>query len=209
MFELTIKNSGFSKPEIDEGGDISVKYSSPRIIYVNKFCEEAAKEFLESMIGAQNTGQSVIPVIIDSYGGEAYSLLKMVDIIRSSRIPVATVCMGKAMSCGSVLLTCGVEGHRYMAPSATVMIHDGSAISGGKVEEIKADSKEIERLNKLVNKIMADNCGKEPDYFAKLIHEHSHADWFLDAAEAKLHNIVNHVRVPKIKLAFDAEMTFG
>ena len=209
MFEIQVKNPLLSKPEMGELGEITVKYRSPNIIHVSKFSEDSAKEFLEAMINAQNTGQTIIPIVIDSYGGEIYSLLKMIDIIKSSNIPVATICMGKAMSCGAVLLTCGAEGHRYMAPTATVMIHDAATFSMGKVEEIKAEAKEIERLNKLIFKIMADNCGKEATYFSKLVHEKSHADWFLDAEEVKKHNIVNHLRIPKVKIAFDAELVFG
>lgn len=209
MFELQVKNPLLSKPEITDSGEVTVKYKSPNIIYVNKFNEEAAKEFVEAMVNAQNTGQPIIPIVIDSYGGEVYSLLKMIDIIKSSTVPVATICMGKAMSCGAVLLTCGAEGHRYMAPTATVMIHDVASFAFGKVEEIKADAKESDRLNKLIFKIMADNCGKEVSYFSKLVHEHGHADWFLDAEECKKHGMVNHLRIPKVKVAFDVETTFG
>ena len=209
MFEIQVKNPQFSKPDLVETGDINLKYKSPNIIHVNKFTEESAKDFLEAMINAQGTGQSIIPIIIDSYGGEVYSLLKMIDIIKSSTVPVATICMGKAMSCGAVLLTCGAEGHRYMAPTATVMIHDVASFAMGKVEEIKADAKESDRLNKLIFKVMADNCGKDVGYFSKLVHEHGHADWFLDADECKKHGMVNHLRIPKLKLVFDAEMVFG
>ena len=209
MFELHAADHGFISKDIKGDGDVALLYRSPITITVNKFTEDSAKEFLEAMINAQSTGQSIIPVIIDSYGGEIYSLLKMIDIIKSSAIPVATICMGKAMSCGVALLTCGAEGHRYMAPTATVMIHDAATFAAGKVEEIKVEAKEIDRLNKLIFKIMADNCGKEAAYFSKLVHEKSHADWFLDADEAKKHNIVNHIRIPKVKIAFDAEMTFG
>jgi ATP-dependent protease ClpP protease subunit len=79
----------------------------------------------------------------------------------------------------------------------------------GKCEEIKAEAKEVERLNKLIFKIMADNCGKSEAYFSKLVHEHGHADWFLEADEVKKHNMVNHLRIPKIKIEFDVDMTFG
>lgn len=209
MFELSVKNPLLSKPEINEAGDMTTKYKAPQLIYVNKFTEESAKDFNEHMINAQNTGQKIIPVVIDSYGGEVYSLLKMVDVIKSSRVPVATICMGKAMSCGAVLLTCGAEGHRYMAPTATVMIHDVASFAMGKCEEIKAEAKEVERLNKLIFKIMADNCGKPEAYFSKLVHEHGHADWFLEADEVKKHNMINHLRIPTIKIEFDVETTFG
>ena len=209
MFELQVKNPLLSKPEISESGEVTLKYKVPNIIYVNKFNEESAKDFIEAMINAQNTGQSIIPIVIDSYGGEVYSLLKMIDMIKASKVPVATICMGKAMSCGAVLLTCGAEGHRYMAPTATVMIHDVASFAMGKVEEIKADAKESDRLNKIIFKIMADNCGKDVGYFSKLVHEHGHADWFLDADECKKHGMVNHLRIPKLKLVFDAEIVFG
>ena len=208
MFELQVKNPQLSKPEIGENGDIIVSYRAPHIIYVNKFTEESAKEFMEAMINARNTGQTIIPIVVDSYGGEVYAVLKMVDVIRSSTVPVATICMGKAMSGGAILLTCGAEGQRYMAPTATVMVHDAATASMGRCEEVKADAKEIDRLNKLVYKIMADNCGHEPEYFSKLIHDKSHADWFFDAEEALRHNIINHIRIPKIKISFDAELTF-
>ena len=50
------------------------------------------------------------------------------------------------MSCGAILFSFGVDGMRYMDPDATVMIHDVSSMGWGKVEEIKADAKEVERL---------------------------------------------------------------
>ena len=46
---------------------------------------------------------------------------------------------------------------------------------------------------------MARNCGKADDYFLNLIHDKGHADWFLDAEEAKEHNLVQHLRVPNLK----------
>jgi hypothetical protein len=56
---------------------------------------------------------------------------------------------------------------------------------------------------------MANNCGKDSEYFLKIVHEKSHADWFLDAEETKKHNIVNHLRVPRMKLDFKVDVTFG
>ena len=119
----------------------------PVIITVNEFNEKSAKEFTSKMSAAHNTGQKVIPIIIDSYGGEVYSLMKMVSAIKNSDIPVATVVEGKAMSCGAVLFTFGEEGMRYMDPDATVMIHDVSSMAWGKIADLKADVAEAERLN--------------------------------------------------------------
>jgi len=175
----------------------------PIIIRVNKFDEESAKEFVDAMSRAQNTGQSVIPVVIDSYGGQVYSLMTMIGAIKASRVPVATIVEGKAMSCGALLFSFGAEGKRYMDPDATLMIHDVSSFAMGKVEEIKADAKEVERLNKKVYEMMARNCGKPSDYFLKMVHERGHADWYLDAQEAKGHNIANDLRIPTLTCKID------
>lgn len=175
----------------------------PVIVRVNKFDEDSAKEFVDAISRAQNTGQSIIPVVIDSYGGQVYSLMTMIGAIRASRIPVATIVEGKAMSCGALLFSFGTEGKRYMDPDATLMIHDVSSFAMGKVEEIKADAKEVERLNKKVYEMMARNCGKPSDYFLKMVHERGHADWYLDAQEAKGHNIANELRVPTLTCKVD------
>ena len=179
----------------------------PIIIRVNKFDEDSAKEFVDSMSRAQNTGQSVIPVVIDSYGGQVYSLMTMIGAIKGSRVPVATIVEGKAMSCGALLFSFGAEGMRYMDPDATLMVHDVSSGAFGKVEEIKADAKEVDRLNKKVYEMMARNCGKPSDYFLKLVHERGHADWYLDGQEAKSHNIANELRVPTLTCKIDLKYT--
>ena len=177
--------------------EISLKVE-PIIIRVNKFDEESSKDFIEQMSCAQNTGQSVVPVVIDSYGGQVYSLMSMIGAIRASKIPVATIIEGKAMSCGALLFSFGAEGMRFMDPDATLMIHDVSTGTIGKIEEVKADAKEAERLNKKVYEMMARNCGKPNDYFLKLVHEKGHADWYLDAQDAKSHNLANELRLPTL-----------
>jgi ATP-dependent Clp endopeptidase proteolytic subunit ClpP len=182
--------------------------SLPVVIRVNKFDEKAAEEFSKEMAIAQNTGQPVVPVIIDSYGGQVYSLMSMISDIQHSRVQVATIVQGKAMSCGAILFSFGVEGRRYMDPDATVMIHDVSSMGWGKVEEIKADAKEVERLNQKVYKMMAKNCGHEEDYFLDIVHDKSHADWFLDAKECKRHKLANKLRIPEMKIGVKVEFDF-
>jgi len=188
-----------------------VKFRSenlPVVIRVNKFDEKAAQEFSKDVARAQNTGQPVLPVIIDSYGGQVYSLMSMISDIEHSRIPVATIVQGKAMSCGAILFSFGVDGMRYMDPDATVMIHDVSSMGWGKVEEIKADAKEVERLNQKIYRMMAKNCGHHEEYFLDIVHEKGHADWFLDAKETKRHKLANKLKVPEMKIAVKVQFEF-
>jgi ATP-dependent Clp protease protease subunit len=180
----------------------------PVVIRVKKFDESAAKEFSEKMSKAHNTGQPVVPVIIDSYGGQVYSLMSMISDITHARIPVATIVQGKAMSCGALLFSFGKEGMRYMDPDATLMIHDVSSMTIGKVEEIKADAEETERLNQKVYKMMAKNCGHHEDYFLDIIHERGHADWFLESDECLKHNLANHLHIPTLKIEARVKFDF-
>ncbi len=181
---------------------------NPVIVRVNKFDEDSAKKFDQEVAQAHNTGQKVIPVVIDSYGGQVYSLMSMISAIKNAELPVATIVEGKAMSCGAILFSFGTDGYRFMDPNATVMIHDVSSMDMGKVEELKAGAKEADRLNEIVYKMMAQNCGKKDDYFMKIVDKKKHADWFLDAEEAKKHGMANHLRVPKINISVDVSIDF-
>ena len=181
---------------------------NPVIIRVNKFTEESAKEFALQMAQAHNTGQKVIPVVIDSYGGQVYSLMSMIAAIKDSELPVATIVEGKAMSCGAVLFSFGKEGYRFMDRNATVMIHDVSSMDFGKVEELKAGAKEADRLNTIIYTMMAQNCGKKDDYFMKIVDKKKHADWFLDAEEAQKYNLANHLRIPTLRINVSVEYDF-
>jgi ATP-dependent Clp protease, protease subunit len=179
---------------------------NPVVIRVNKFDEESAKKFSDEMAVAHNTGQKVIPIIIDSYGGQVYSLMSMISAIKHAEVPVATIIEGKAMSCGAVLFTFGEQGLRFMDPDATIMIHDVSSMDFGKVEELKAGAQEADRLNGKIYTMMARNCGKKDDYFLKIADRKKHADWFLDATEAKKHGLANKLRVPKLAITIDVRI---
>lgn len=181
---------------------------NPVIIRVNKFTEDSAKKFQESIAQAHNTGQKVIPVVISSPGGQVYHLMSMLDAIGSAEIPIATIADGLAMSCGSALLSAGEEGLRFATPNATIMIHDVSSGMWGKNEEIKASADETERLNKKIFEMMAINCGKRRDYFLKEIHKCGHADWFLTPEEAKKINLVNQIRSPSLRVSVDVNIDF-
>lgn len=181
----------------------------PIVVKVTKFDEDSANNFSEEFSKAHNTGQPIIPIVIDSYGGSVYSLLSMIAEIQNSKLPVATICVGKAMSCGAVLLTYGAEGHRYIDPNGTVMIHDVSTSIGGKNEEIKASVKETDRLQKQIFQMMAKNCGHaDKNYFTDIIHHKSHAEWYLTPTEAKKHNIINNLKVPSFYTKISVETKF-
>lgn len=187
--------------------DILVR--EPIVIYVSEIDDESVQDFDEEMSEAHNTGQPVIPVVINCEGGSVYGLMAMISAIEAAEIPVATIVTGTAMSAATILLSCGTEGYRYADLNATIMIHDVSSWHGGKAEEVKADAKETDRLNKVLCHKMAKNCGQTTNYFLNLVHEKGHVDWYLTAKQAQKHNIVNHVYMPSLTIDIKVNMDFG
>jgi ATP-dependent Clp endopeptidase proteolytic subunit ClpP len=173
-------------------------------ILVNSFTEESVRAFKADFDDLKNSNLPIIPVLIDSYGGEVYALLAMLDILSTSDRPVATIAIGKAMSCGSILLSCGGSpGLRFIGPNCTVMIHDVGSFSFGKIEDLKADVFEAERLNNKVFELMNEKSGKEKGYFQSLVANKKHVNWYLDAKEALKHGLVDHVGLPVIESLFN------
>lgn len=176
----------------------------PIVIRVTEFDEESAAEFSTQMSKAHETGQPVIPVVIDSYGGEAYALLSMIADIQNARLPVVTIVEGKAMSCGAMLFCFGAQ--RYIAPHATLMLHDISADSVGKNEELKANAEATDRLQILAFGLMDRQCGQKEGYFNGMLDKKKHADWYLAAGEAVTHRLATHIGVPEMRTTISISM---
>jgi len=180
----------------------------PVIITVNDFDEEAAKKFIEEFNSAHNTGQPIIPVVIDSYGGDVYALRRMIDAIKNSRLPVATIVEGKAMSCGAILMTYGTKGYRYCNGDATVMMHDIGSGQWGKIEELRSSFKETERLQLKVLSEVDKNCGQEPGFFEKMIHSKGRADWFIEPNDALDMGMCDKIGNPDMHMQTKVDISF-
>jgi len=181
---------------------------NPVIIRVNEFNEQSASDFSKQIGLAHNTGQDVIPIVIDSYGGQVYSLMSMIASIKASTLPIATIVEGKAMSCGVLLASCGTKGYRYVTEDATLMIHDVSSMQYGKNAELQASADETKRLNEKIYKILDTNCGKDPGYFNKEVFNRGRADWFVTPEEAIAIGLTDHIKMPKFHIISKCEINF-
>lgn len=179
----------------------------PIIIEVNEFTEESATKFAHQMAYAQQSGQTVIPIVIDSYGGQVYALSRMISLIQSSKVPVATIVEGKAMSCGAILFAMGAEGMRFAGPSATILFHDISGGAEGKMAEMKVDIAQAEKLQIDMLATVSKNIGHKANYLMDELTKRGHTDWFLDSTEAKKLNIVNVIGIPEFKMQVWSQYT--
>jgi len=191
-----------------EGNNLSINENDisivkPITIRVNDIEEDKSKDFFDRFEEAENTGQNIIPIIIDSYGGDIYSLFAMIDCIKESKKIVMTICSGKACSAGAILLSCGHEGYRYITPNSSVMIHDVSSVLMGKADEMGASMKEVNRVNAQLYKILDENCGQKPGYFKEKIKKLKNVDFWLTPEKALEFNLINHIAVPNLTYKID------
>ncbi len=139
--------------------------------------------FLEAMQPA-----TPIHMYINCPGGVVTAGYAMYDMMQAISSPVYTYCIGFAASMGSILLSGGEKGHRYIYPRAEVMIHQPA--TGGwqaNAKDIEINAKHILKTKELTAKILAENCGQS---YQKVIKDFDR-DYWMDAEEAIAYGIVD------------------
>lgn len=169
------------------------------IIRVNTFDEAGAAALCNEVSEAHQAKQTYLPVIIDSNGGDMYALWSMVDVLARSKIPVVTIIEGKAFSSGSALFMCGWDGYRFIGPNASMMIHDGSGEVAGKASDLKAEAKEVVRLNQRLYRHMEKRAGKPRNFLWNMVQERRGTDWYITPKEAVQLGLANRVRIPTLR----------
>jgi ATP-dependent Clp protease protease subunit len=118
---------------------------------------ECIKWIVYENLNASDTDKT-LTLYINSQGGDVYEAFGLIDVMRSSTLPIRTVGYGSVMSAGFMIFTCGKE--RYIAPNAGIMCHQFSSIEDvGKYHDIKATRKETDRVNKAMMDLLKTNTG--------------------------------------------------
>ncbi len=142
------------------------------------------------LLDNDNSGKE-IKFFINSPGGVVTSGMVIYDTMQMIKSPVSTICMGLAASMGSILLSGGKKGSRYIYPSGEVMIHQPSL--GGYIRGVSTDleiqAKQTKRVKDMGAKILADNCGKS---FEQIMRDFDR-DYWMNAEEAVEYGIVDKV----------------
>ncbi len=132
---------------------------------------------------------------INSPGGVVTSGMAIYDTMNYIRPDVATICIGQAASMGSFLLSSGAKGKRFALPHARIMIHQPLGGAQGQATDIEIQAKEILRMKKELNEILAKNTGQT----LKRIEKDTDRDFFMSADEAKAYGMIDEVLVKNDK----------
>ena len=154
----------------------------------DKSARETVSKFL--LLDADKPGEE-IKFYINSPGGVVTSGMVMYDTMRMMKSPVSTICMGLAASMGSILLSGGVKGKRFIYPHGEVMIHQPSL--GGYIRGVSADLEiqaiQTKKVKEIGAKILAQNCGKTMEQVMRDFDR----DYWMDAKEAIEYGIVDGI----------------
>lgn len=151
--------------------------------------DKNARHVVDRLMYLDSLNNDEIKLYINSPGGYVTSGFSMYDTMQSIKSPVSTICTGLAASMGSIILSAGEKGRRFIQPHARVMIHQPSGGARGPASDIEISAQEIVKTKELSAKILADNCGQKYD---KIMKDFNRDHW-LGAEESLAYGIVDGI----------------
>jgi ATP-dependent Clp protease, protease subunit len=154
--------------------------------------DKSAKDVITKLLllEADNPGEE-IKFFISSPGGAVTSGMVIYDTMQMLKSPVSTICMGLAASMGSILLSGGAKGRRFIFPHGEVMIHQPSL--GGHIQGVSADmeihAEQILRTKEMGAQILAENTGQTIERVRKDFER----DYWMDAEKSIEYGIVDQI----------------
>jgi len=133
-----------------------------------------------------------IQLYINSPGGSVTAGLGIYDMMQFVKCDVATICIGLAASMGSLLLTAGTKGKRYILPHSRVMLHQPHIMGGGlsgQASDIEIHAREMITTKRRLTEIYSHHTGKDFEHLNTMLER----DYFMSATEAAEFGLVDHV----------------
>ena len=151
--------------------------------------DDSAKHVIDRLLYLDLQNSKEIQLYINSPGGYVTSGFAIYDTIKSLKSPVSTICAGLAASMGSILLSVGKKGRRFIQPHARVMIHQPSGGARGQASNIEIQAREILKTREIGAQILAENCGQTPEKIMKEFNR----DYWMSAEESIEYGIVDGI----------------
>jgi len=171
--------------------DIYSRLLKDRIIFLGTPIDDTVANIIiaQLLFLQMEDSKKDISLYIHSPGGYVTAGMAIYDTMQFMTCDVATYCIGMAASMGAVLLAAGTKGKRFILPNARVMIHQPSGGASGQASDISIQAKEILRLKKRLNSIMAFHTGQPVDR----VERDMERDNYMSAEDAKDYGIVDEV----------------
>jgi len=171
--------------------DIYSRLLKERIIFMTGVVEDHMANLIVAQmlfLNAEDPKKDIY-LYINSPGGSVTAGLSIIDTMHHIKPDIATVCVGMAASMGSLILSQGAKGKRFILPNAEVMIHQPSGGAYGQASDIDITARHILKTRDRLNKMLAKATGQK---LSKIEHDVDR-DFFMDAEESKKYGIVDKI----------------
>lgn len=171
--------------------DIYSRLLADRIVFLGEEVSDlsAGTVIAQMLFLEAQDPQKDIQLYINSPGGSISAGFAIYDTMQYIKCDVATNCMGMAASMGAFLLSGGAKGKRMALPNAEIMIHQPLGGAQGQATEIEIAAKHILQTKQKLNKILAENTGKDYDVIAA----DTERDNWMTAEEAKEYGLIDKI----------------
>ena len=175
--------------------DIFSRLLKERIIFLGTEINDAVSNLViaQLLFLQSEDAEKDVSIYINSPGGVVTAGMAIYDTMQFLKCPITTYCMGQAASMGAVLLAAGTHGKRFALPNSRIMIHQPLGGAQGQATDIEIQTKEILRMKKDLNKILAHHTGQP----VKTIEKDTDRDFFMSASEAVKYGLVDEVITQK------------
>jgi ATP-dependent Clp protease, protease subunit len=209
MSDLHTPQARYVLPSFVERTNYGIKESNPynklfeeRIIFLGVQIDDAsANDVMAQLLTLEsNDPDRDIVMYINSPGGSFTALTAIYDTMMFVRPDIQTVCMGQAASAAAVLLAAGTPGKRAALEHARMLIHQPSGEGQGQISDLDIQAREILRMRKLMEKILARHTGKTEEQ----IRQDVERDTILTAEAAKEYGMIDDIITTRKLSAVDA-----
>ena len=187
------KPSDISRPNQWRECDYGVNIEDSVVYLTGEIDEHTGHEFIARsrtvlLNRPEEKQDDPLTVLLDSGGGDAYSMFSIIDFMESLPIKVNITARGRAMSAGAMLLAAGT-GVRAAGRRTTIMVHEGFTMQQGKSSDIKAASKHMSRIEDYCNDMLGEKTNKDSQWWQ----DNTKTDHYMSAEEALELGIIDEI----------------
>jgi ATP-dependent Clp protease protease subunit len=165
-----------------------------RIFWLDTNVDDCTLDLVKMIIrcNRMDSGKSIedrmpIKIMINSGGGDVQVMMTIIESIKLSKTPIYTVCFSSAMSAAAEILAAGHK--RYALPGTCIMVHSGSCMYGGTMEQAESYKKYVDSLTKRATDMFLSNTKIN----AKTLKKKGASDWYMDENEALDNGVIDKI----------------
>ncbi len=171
--------------------DIFSRLLRERIIFLGSAIDDDVANSIVAqllLLDSENSEKDIM-LYINSPGGVITAGMAIYDTMKLIKSDVSTICLGDAASMGAFLLSGGTKGKRLALPNSRIMIHQPLGGAKGQATDIEIEAKEILRMKKMLNELLAEHTGQKVERIKK----DTERDNFMTAEEALEYGLIDKI----------------